>query len=278
MRALQLRAAAGRASAGRAARVPFYRTRWPRRVGGPSRRTLERPRASCPSCARTDLREQYPFGLFAVPLRPSWPASTPPPAPRASPPSSATPPNDLRRLARGHGPRAGRRRAPSRGDLIHIAYGYGLFTGGLGFHDGAEHMGCTVVPVSSGNTRARSCCSRTSGRTGSPARRPSRSTSPRRCASRGATRARSGCATASSAPSRGPRRCAPQLEALWGVTARATSTASQRDHRPRRGRRVREARDGLHVNEDHFLPEIVDPGSGEPLPAGHGRRARPDRA
>ncbi len=38
------------------------------------------------------------------------------------------------------------------GQLIQIAYGYGLFTGGLGFHDGAEHMGLTVVPVSSGNT------------------------------------------------------------------------------------------------------------------------------
>src|SRR6266702_1834597 len=38
------------------------------------------------------------------------------------------------------------------GQLIQIAYGYGLFTGGLGFHDGAEHMGLTVMPVSSGNT------------------------------------------------------------------------------------------------------------------------------
>ena len=39
-----------------------------------------------------------------------------------------------------------------RGDLLHIAFGYGLFTGGLGFHDGAERIGMTVVPVSSGNT------------------------------------------------------------------------------------------------------------------------------
>src|SRR3989454_8312837 len=39
-----------------------------------------------------------------------------------------------------------------RGDLLHIAFGYGLFTGGLGFHDGAERIGMTVVPASAGNT------------------------------------------------------------------------------------------------------------------------------
>src|SRR5918992_5806551 len=38
------------------------------------------------------------------------------------------------------------------GDLLHVAFGYGLFTGGLGFHDGAERIGMTVVPASSGNT------------------------------------------------------------------------------------------------------------------------------
>jgi phenylacetate-CoA ligase len=38
------------------------------------------------------------------------------------------------------------------GDKMHVAYGYGLFTGGLGFHYGAEHLGCTVIPVSGGFT------------------------------------------------------------------------------------------------------------------------------
>ena len=39
-----------------------------------------------------------------------------------------------------------------RGDLLHVAYGYGLFTGGLGAHYGAERLGCTVVPISGGMT------------------------------------------------------------------------------------------------------------------------------
>src|SRR3970282_839250 len=42
--------------------------------------------------------------------------------------------------------------AARAGDMLHVAYGYGLFTGGLGFHDAAEYMGLTVVPASSGNT------------------------------------------------------------------------------------------------------------------------------
>ena len=88
-------------------------------------------------------------------------------------------------------------RAPSRragaapGQLVQVAYGYGLFTGGLGFHDGAEHMGLTVVPISSGNTAAPDpAAAGLPARRAWPARPPSRSTSARRCGSRGSTPAR----------------------------------------------------------------------------------------
>ena len=45
-----------------------------------------------------------------------------------------------------------RPRAADPGTVVHVAYGYGLFTGGLGLHYGAERLGCTVVPASGGNT------------------------------------------------------------------------------------------------------------------------------
>ena len=69
----------------------------------------------------------------------------PRPAPPASPPSSATPSDDIDTwadvMARSIRAAGGR-----PGDMVHVAYGYGLFTGGLGAHYGAERLGCTVIP------------------------------------------------------------------------------------------------------------------------------------
>src|SRR6266516_2816015 len=72
-----------------------------------------------PFTAKTDLRDNYPFNMFAVPRE---------------------------KLVRVHAS------SGTTGKLIHNAYGYGLFTGGLGVHYGAERLGCTVVPVSGGMT------------------------------------------------------------------------------------------------------------------------------
>ena len=52
-----------------------------------------------------------------------------------------------------------------RGNLVHVAYGYGLFTGGLGAHYGAELLGCTVIPMSGGQTEKQVHCSSTSSPT-----------------------------------------------------------------------------------------------------------------
>src|SRR5213595_3592434 len=126
-------------------RVPFYAERL---RGGALRGLADL--AALPFTRKSDLREHYPFGLFAVP------------------------PNELARIHASSGTKgkptvvgytagdldvwrevmarvmtaAGAR----RGDLLHVAFGYGLFTGGLGFHDGGERIGMTVVPASSGNT------------------------------------------------------------------------------------------------------------------------------
>ncbi len=107
--------------------------------------------ALLPFTKKTDLRDNYPFGLFAVPDGADRPHARLSRAPPASPPSSATPGRtstswaDL--MARSFCA-AGVR--PS--DIVQNAYGYGLFTGGLGAHYGAERLGATVIPISGGNT------------------------------------------------------------------------------------------------------------------------------
>jgi phenylacetate-CoA ligase len=106
--------------------------------------------AEQPFTTKADLRVAYPFGMLRVPrdecIRIHASSGT-----RGKATIVAYTANDLslwsdccaRAIAAGGG---------GPGTLVHIAYGYGLFTGGLGFHYGAERLGCTVVPASSGNT------------------------------------------------------------------------------------------------------------------------------
>ncbi len=153
------------------------------------------------------------------------------------------------------------------GDIVHVAYGYGLFTGGLGAHYGAERLGCTVVPVSGGMTPRQvqlivdfqprvimvtpsyflACSTRWRRRASTP----------------GPPRWRSG----SSAPSRGPTRCAREVERRSGIHAVDIYGLSE-VMGPGVSQEAVGTKDGLHVWEDHFLPEIVDPVTREVLPDG----------
>ncbi len=112
-------------------------------------RTLE-DLANFPFTTKEDLRATYPFGMFAVPreqvLRIHASSGT-----TGKPTVVGYTANDLR-----PGPSWARARSapPARrpGDMVHVAYGYGLFTGGLGAHYAAERLGCTVIPMSGGQT------------------------------------------------------------------------------------------------------------------------------
>ena len=106
--------------------------------------------AKFPFTAKADLRANYPFGMFAVPrskvARIHASSGT-----TGKPTVVGYTAGDVERWAdlvarsiRAAGGRAG--------DMVHVAYGYGLFTGGLGAHYGAEKLGCTVVPMSGGQT------------------------------------------------------------------------------------------------------------------------------
>jgi phenylacetate-CoA ligase len=106
--------------------------------------------AKFPFTGKKELRENYPFGMFAVPreriarIHASSGTTGKPTVVGYTLKDIDTWANVVARSIRAAGGRAG--------DMVHIAYGYGLFTGGMGAHYGAERLGCTVVPMSGGQT------------------------------------------------------------------------------------------------------------------------------
>ena len=131
--------------------VPFYRRRMDELGVKPEHiRTLEDIRL-LPFTAKQDLRDNYPFGMFAAPMDQivrihASSGTTGKPTPVAYTQRDLDTWAELmaRSLAAG---------GAHRGDIVHVAYGYGLFTGGLGVHYGAERLGAAVIPVSGGQTR-----------------------------------------------------------------------------------------------------------------------------
>jgi phenylacetate-CoA ligase len=106
--------------------------------------------ARFPFLTKQDFRANYPFGLFAVPqqkiarIHASSGTTGKPTVVGYTATDIENWSNLVARSIRAAGGR--------RGDIVHIAYGYGLFTGGLGAHYGAERLGCTVIPMSGGQT------------------------------------------------------------------------------------------------------------------------------
>ncbi|MFZ5453329.1 MAG: phenylacetate--CoA ligase family protein [Thermodesulfobacteriota bacterium] len=131
--------------------VPFYRRRLDEAGVKPEDiRTLD-DLNRLPFTTKQDIRDNYPFGLFATPMDQivrihASSGTTGKPTPVAYTQRDLDNWSELMArtitCAGGH-----------RGDIIHIGYGYGLFTGGLGFHYGAERLGAAVIPVSGGQTR-----------------------------------------------------------------------------------------------------------------------------
>ncbi len=149
LRALQLgrlRATLRRAYAN----VPFYRRSFDAAGVHPDDCKDPSDLAKFPLTSKDDLRDNYPFGLLAVPreeiLRVHASSGT-----TGQPTVVAYTRGDLdvwaEVVARSIAAAGGR-----PGDTVHVAYGYGLFTGGLGAHYGAERLGCTVIPASGGAT------------------------------------------------------------------------------------------------------------------------------
>src|SRR5215470_2250674 len=246
-------------------RVPLYRERLNRARVVPeairSLADLER----IPFTVKDDLRQHYPWGLFAVPLRnvARIHASS---GTRGKPTVVGYTKRDLL-VWREVMARSLASAGAVPGDMIQVAYGYGLFTGGLGFHDAAEHMGLTVVPVSSGNTVRQIMLLQ-------DFRPQGLACTPSFALHIGEAMREQGLDPRSSGLRYGLFGAEPwteamrgQLEGLWDIAAVDFYGLSEIIG-PGVAGECAEARSGLHIAEDHFLPEVIDPGSGEPLPMG----------
>ena len=132
------------------ANVPHYRRAFDEQGVHPDDLRTLADLAKFPFTSKKDLRANYPFGMFAVPraevvrVHASSGTTGKPTVVGYTQDDIDTWASLVARSLRAAGVR--------RGDMVHVAYGYGLFTGGLGAHYGAERLGCTVVPMSGGQT------------------------------------------------------------------------------------------------------------------------------
>lgn len=128
--------------------VPFYRESFDRAGLRPEDCRTLADLARFPFTVKADLRDQYPFGMFAVPqsdvrrIHASSGTTGRPTVVGYTERDLSTWADVVARSIRAAGGRPG--------DKVHVAYGYGLFTGGLGAHYGAERLGCTVIPPPAG--------------------------------------------------------------------------------------------------------------------------------
>jgi len=245
--------------------VPLHRARMKSRRIAPADIRSLKDLARLPFTVKSDLRDHYPFGMFARPMdevvrvHASSGTTGKPTVVGYSAKDIATWAELMARTMACAGARPG--------DVIHNAYGYGLFTGGLGAHYGGERLGATVVPMSGGNTERQIVLMQDFG-------------------------ARVLCATpsyalsiAEVAESQGVDLRKSKLEiGIFGAEPWSEAMRKELDQRlgikavdiyglseimgPGVAAECVEERDGLHGWEDHFLFEVIDPDTGKDVPEG----------
>jgi phenylacetate-CoA ligase len=219
-----------------------------------------------PFTHKSEYRETYPYGMVAVPLRDvvrvhasSGTSGKPTIVAYTASDVGVFAEVNARALAcAGAGPE----------DIVQIAYGYGLFTGGLGLHYGVEAVGATAVPASGGNVGFQVELLADLGATGLACTPSFSLLLAERAAEAGvleATRLRWGIHGAEPW-SEGMR---VKIESAWGGRFDACDIYGLSEViGPGVAAECRENKGGMHVMEDHFYPEIVDPVTGEPVATG----------
>ncbi|MGF6589925.1 phenylacetate--CoA ligase PaaK [Pseudomonas sp. 2835] len=245
--------------------VPMYRQRFDElRVHPDDIRSLD-DLARFPFTCKADLRDNYPYGLFAVPLHDvvRLHASS---GTTGKPTVVGYTQNDIDTWANVVA-RSIRAAGGRRGDKVHVAYGYGLFTGGLGAHYGAERLGCTVIPMSGGQTEKQVQLIR-------DFQPDIIMVTPSYMLNLADEIERQGIDPHSLALRLGIFGAEPwtpelrsALEARLGIEALDIYGLSE-IMGPGVAMECAESKDGPTVWEDHFYPEIIDPVSGAVLPDG----------
>lgn len=245
--------------------VPMYRARFDAAGVHPDQLRDLSDLACFPFTVKDDLRQNYPFGMFAVPreqvlrLHASSGTTGKPTVVGYTAGDCALFAEMVARSLRAAGVR--------RGDMVHNAYGYGLFTGGLGAHVGIERLGATVVPVSGGMTQ-RQVTLITDFKPDAIMVTPSyvlnileefhkQGLDPRACSLK--------VGIFGAEPWTNAMRS--EVEAAFDMHAVDIYGLSE-ILGPGVANECVETKDGLHVWEDHFYPEIIDPETGEVLPDG----------
>ena len=217
-----------------------------------------------PFTTKQDLRDNYPFGLFAVPMQQivRFHASS---GTTGKPTVVAYTRNDIALWSEVMA-RAFAMAGVTDADIVHNAYGYGLFTGGLGIHYGAERVGAKVIPISGGNTRRQVLFLQDFGST-------ALCCTPSYALLIAEVAQEEGIEVQSLPLKVGifgaepwSERMRQELESRFNLLALdiyglseviGPGVAMECGHKH-----------GLHIFEDHFIPEIIDPDTGERLPDG----------
>ena len=218
-----------------------------------------------PFTTKDDLRANYPFGMFAVPreqvMRIHASSGT-----TGKPTVVGYTRADIETWAEVMA-RSIRAAGGKPGDIVHVAYGYGLFTGGLGAHYGAERLGCTVIPMSGGQTARQVQLIQ-------DFKPDIIMVTPSYMLAIGDEFEREGI---------DPRSCSLRI-GLHGAEPWTAAMRREIEQRfdmdaldiyglseiigPGVASECVETKDGLHLWEDHFYPEVIDPATGEPVADG----------
>lgn len=244
---------------------PFYRQRFDEAGVHPSDLKTLSDLAKFPFTTKKDLRDTYPFGMFAEPreklvrIHASSGTTGKPTVVGYTRKDIDIWADVVARSIRASGGRSG--------DIVHVAYGYGLFTGGLGAHYGAERLGCTVVPISGGMTERQVTLIQ--------------DFKPRiimvtpsymlsildEFRKHGMDPRESSLAVGIFGAEPWTNAMREEIEQAFDMHAVDIYGLSE-VMGPGVANECVETKDGLHIWEDHFYPEIVDPMTGEVLPDG----------
>ncbi len=245
--------------------VPFYRLKFEENGITPDDiRSLE-DLQRIPFTTKEDLRDNYPYGMFAVPMdnvvrihASSGTTGQPTVVGYTARDVNTWAELMARSLAAG---------GATREDIIHNAYGYGLFTGGLGVHYGAEKLGASVIPVSGGNTKRQIVIMKDFGPTILTA-------TPSYALHLAEVADEMGVSFEDLKFKFGIFGAEPwsenmreDIEKKLNLTAVDIYGLSEVIG-PGVAIECYEAKNGLHIFEDHFIPEIIDPATGDVLPYG----------
>jgi phenylacetate-CoA ligase len=247
------------------ATVPFYKTRLDKVGYKPGDlRTID-DLTRLPFTTKDDLRDNYPFGLFAVPMERvvrihASSGTTGKPTVVGYTRRDVDTWSELMARTLSCGGTTSR-------DIVHNAYGYGLFTGGLGAHYGAEKIGAAVIPMSGGNTKRQILIMKDFGST-------ILLSTPSYALNIAEVMVEEGvspddlklkCGLFGAEPwTEGMRREIERKLKLHALDIYGLSEVIG----PGVASECIEVKQGLHVFEDHFIPEVIDPATGRPLPPG----------